>query len=94
MTVDDYLKFYFKDIYDNATQYRIIGSSKSNLGDLESNKMILYEYFDESIKAMRNVAIDPKTNTAYIVKYIAPPGMFAKYLPIAEQMMNSFQISK
>jgi len=61
---------------------------------LESNKMILYEYFDKSIKAMTNVAIDLKTNTGNIVKCIAPPGMFAKYLPIAEQMMNYFQISK
>ena len=54
--------------------------------------MIMYEYGSDSLKVMRDVAIDPKTNIAYIIKYTAHPGMFPKYFPIAEQMMNSFEV--
>ena len=94
MTLNDYVQFVLKDVYQNATQYRIISSSKSTLGGFESIKMTLYEYDAESLKVMRNVAIDPKTNIGYIVKYMAHPGMFPKYLPIAEQMMDSFELLK
>lgn len=94
-TLDDYIKFMLKDLYQNASEYRIISSSKTNLAGLESETMIMYEYGSgESLKVMRNVAIDPKSNNAYIVKYTAHPGVFSKYLPLAQQTMDSFVLTK
>ena len=36
MTLNDYIKFLLTDFYQNATQYRIISSTISNLAGLES----------------------------------------------------------
>ena len=62
------------------------------MGGLESVKIIMYEYLGGSTKVMRNFALDYKTNTVYWLKYVAQPGLYSKYLPLADQMTKSFQL--
>ncbi len=93
MTLDKYIDFLFKDVYKNNTQYKVISSAASSLGGMDSRKITMYEYWDEgTYKVQRNVAIDPETLTVYMIKYSAHPGMFSRYLPAAQQMMNSFAL--
>ena len=94
MTLPEFIKYFMKDRYVNPTDYRIINSSKSNLAGLESEKIMMFEYEPGTLKLLRNIAIDYKTNIAYMIKYAADPGMFSRYLPIVEQMMNSFALTK
>lgn len=99
LTLPKFVESFLKDRYPNATDYKIISSSKSNFGGIESDKLIMYEYdvgglfyAGGSLKLMRNIAIDHKTDIAYMIKYSAEPGMFSKYLSIAQEMVNSFRI--
>lgn len=105
MTLSEFVNSFLKDRYLNVTDYKIIQPSKSSLGGMDSEKIIMYEYDalfpgaglmgeGRSVKLMRNIAVDHKTDTAYMFKYAAHPGTFSKYLPLADQMMNSFVLTK
>lgn len=99
MTLTEFVASFLKEVYPNATDYRIIQTNTSNLAGMESEKIIMYEYppglfGGGNYKVMRNIAIDYKPGIAYMFKYTAHPGTFSKYLPIAEEMMNSFQLTK
>ncbi len=92
-TLKGFIDSFFKDYYLNASAYRLISNSKNTLAGLQSQRIIMYEYLSGSIKVLRDFAIDPKTNTVYWIKYSAQPGLFSKYLPDAEQMIKSFQLT-
>lgn len=93
MTLEQYVKFLFKDVYANATQYRVINSVDSNLAGMKSYKITMYEYWkDATFKVMRNVALDPSTKTVYMIKYSAHPGKFFEFLPVVQQMMDSLKV--
>jgi hypothetical protein len=101
MTLVEFIISFLKDRYPNATDYKIIQSKSDKLAGMGSEKIIMYEYDvplllggSSSSKIMRNIAIDDKTGTVYMINYTAHPGTFSKYLPIAEQMMNSLQLTK
>jgi hypothetical protein len=99
MTLSEFITSFLKDVFPNATDYRILQSNKSNLAGMEPEKIIMYEYppglfGGGNYKAMRNFAIDHENGIAYMFKYGAHPGTYSKYLTAAEQMMNSFQVSK
>jgi hypothetical protein len=99
LTLPKFVESFLKDRYPNATDFKIISSSKSNLGGMESEQIIMYEYDvgnifypGGSLKLIRNIAIDHESELAYMIRYTAEPGMFSKYLPIVEQMMDSFEL--
>ena len=47
-----------------------------------------------SVKVLRLLALDPRTNEGYSVKYGADPTQFNQYLPIAKQMVNSIEVNQ
>jgi hypothetical protein len=52
----------------------------------------MYEYVgDKTSKVMRVIGM--QNGTAYVVKYMAEPGQYSTYLPIAQQMIDSFSPS-
>jgi hypothetical protein len=55
-------------------------------------KIIMYEYVgDRTSKVMRIIGM--QNGTAYVVKYMAEPGQYSTYLPIAQQMIDTFSHS-
>jgi hypothetical protein len=99
MTLPNFVESFLKDRYLNVTDYKIISSSKSNLGGMPSEQIIMYDYdqvglFSDgsSLKHKRIIAIDNKSEIAYMIRYSAEPGMFSKYLPLADQMIDSFKL--
>jgi hypothetical protein len=99
LTLPKFVESFLKDRYPNVEDYKIISSSKSNLGGMQSEQIIMYEYdnvnlFSDggSLKLKRNIAIDNKSEIAYMIRYVAEPGMFSKYLPLADQMIDSFKL--
>jgi hypothetical protein len=52
----------------------------------------MYEHIGEkNSKVMRTIGIE--NGTAYMIKYLAEPGQFSVYLPVAQTMIDSFQPS-
>ena len=99
LTLSNFVESFLKDRYLNVTDYKIISSSKSNLGGMPSEQIVMYEYdgvslFSDggSLKLKRNIAIDNNSEIAYMIRYAAEPGMFSKYLPLANQMIDSFKL--
>jgi hypothetical protein len=94
-TVDEFVDFFFKERYQNSTDYRLINSTNTSLAGMEARQFILYDY-DKNIlgiestgKVMRVLAVDNKTNNGYSIKYWAEPSMYNKYLPVAQKMIES-----
>ena len=99
MTLPNFVESFLKDRYLNVTDYKIISSSKSNLGAMPSEQLIMYDYdqvglFSDgsSIKHKRIIAIDNKSEIAYMIRYSAEPGLYSKYVPLANQMIDSFKL--
>ena len=101
MTLPNFVESFLKDRYLNVTDYKIISSSKSNLGGMPSEQIIMYDYdqvglFSDgsSLKHKRIIAIDNKSEIAYMIRYSAEPGLYSKYVPLADQMTDSFKLVK
>ena len=92
LTLSEFIESFIRDTYQNATEYRVISKSRDNLGGLDSEKIIMYEYIGGSYKLLRDIAIDHKTGTAYWIMYSAHPGLYSDYLPLVEQMIDSFKL--
>jgi len=98
-SLDDFVDFFFKDRYAKPTDYRLISSSNTTLAQLPAKEFIVYDYNkgiipgfgDSTVKVMRILAIDSNNSNGYSIKYWAEPGLFNKYLPTAQKMINTFR---
>jgi hypothetical protein len=78
--------------YSSPNDYKIIESSNTTFAGMPAQKIIMYEYVDDSnSKVQRTIGIH--NGTAYMIKYRAEPGQFDSYLPTAQAMIDSFQPS-
>ena len=79
--------------YESPSQYRIIETSNTTLGDTEAEQIVMYEYLQDrsTSKVMRVIAV--ANGTAYSIKYAAEPGKYDEYLPVAQTMIGSFRTS-
>jgi hypothetical protein len=93
MSINQFIYQFFNETYSKPTDYNVIETSENTLdGIKEARKITMYEYVgDKSSKVMRVIAIE--NGTAYMIKYLAEPGQFSKYLPVAERMISSFSTS-
>jgi hypothetical protein len=92
MTLREFVDQFLKETYPSPTDYRIIETSNTTLAGMNAQKILMYEYIGEkNSKVMRTVGI--ANGTAYMIKYLAEPGQFSAYLPIAQTMIDSFQPS-
>jgi hypothetical protein len=89
------LETYFKNFMNtnfSPGDYKIINSSSSNLAGLPAEKTVMYQYQNDSnSKVMRIIGLT--NDTAYRISYYAEPGSFNEYLPVAQEMINSFEIN-
>jgi hypothetical protein len=91
MTLENFTNYFIDSGYSSPDQYKIINTSKTTLAGNEAVELLMYEYVgDKTSKVMRVVSLSDN-DTAYMIKYAAEPGKFSKYLPIAQQMIDSFQ---
>jgi hypothetical protein len=92
MSLDQFTDQYLNETYSSPSEYRIIESSNGTLNGMHAKKIIMYEYVgDKTSKVMRIIGM--QNGTAYVVKYMAEPGQYSTYLPIAQQMIDSFSPS-
>jgi hypothetical protein len=92
VSLDEFTDRFLNETYSSPSEYRIIESSNDILDGMQAKKIIMYEYVgDKTSKVMRVIGM--QNGTAYVVKYMAEPGQYSTYLPIAQQMIDSFSPS-
>ena len=92
MTTSQFVKQFLNEAYSSPSDYKIIESSNTTFAGMPAQKIIMYEYGDDSnSKVQRTIGIH--NGHAYMIKYLAEPGQFDSYLPTAQAMIDSFQPS-
>jgi hypothetical protein len=92
MTFDEYTNSYITNITKDTKDYRLIESTGSNLAGNQAHKVVFYDYLNNgNVKHLLVWTI--KGNNVYQISFAAEPGRYSDYLPIAQKMLNSFQIT-
>lgn len=90
LTSEQYFESFMKEYYSDPKDYRMLNTSVGYIGNLPAHKSIMYDYKNESnYKVMRIIGVS--NDTAYRISYYADPGKFNQYLPVVEQMAESFE---
>lgn len=96
-SLDDFIKFFFKKRYSTLSDYKMISSRNTTLSNMNAQLYIMYDYDNKNLlfgeytlKVMRIFSIDGNGN-GYSIRYYAEPGLFNKYLSIAEKMVSTFK---
>jgi hypothetical protein len=91
VTLDTYSKNFMKTTFSPG-DYKLINSSSTLLAGIPAEKTIMYQYQNGSnSKVIRIIGLT--NDTAYRISYYAEPGSFNEYLPVAEQIIDSFEIN-
>jgi len=91
MTLENFTNYFIDSAYSGPDEYKIIKTSKTGLAGNEAVELLMYEYLDDKTSKVKRVISLGDNDTAYMIKYAAEPGKFSEYLPIVQQMIDSFQ---
>ena len=91
MTLENFTNYFIDNGYSSPDEYKIIKTSRTTLAGNEAVELLMYEYVGDKTSKVKRVISLFDNDTAYMIKYAAEPGKFSKYLPIAQQMIDSFQ---
>jgi PsbP-like protein len=92
MTMNQFIDQFLNETYSSPNEYRIIESSNATFAGMPAQKIVLYEYVEgRTTKVERTIGI--QNGTAYMTKYVAEPGQYSTYYPVAQRMIDSFQPS-
>ena len=92
MTIDQFIDQFLNETYSSPNEYKIIESTNATLAGMPAQKIVMYEYVgDRTAKVERTIGI--QNGTTYMIKYVAEPGQYSTYYPIAQRMIDSFQPS-
>jgi DNA-binding beta-propeller fold protein YncE len=101
--LDNFIDFFFKERYTKPSEYKLLSSSDTTLAGMKARQFNLYDYNKVSIpgfsdststdKVMRILGVDNNTRNGYAIKYASQPGLYKKYLPTAQKMIDSFEVT-
>ena len=91
MTLENFTNYFIDNGYSSPDEYKIIKTSRTTLAGNEAVELLMYEYVGDKTSKVKRVISLFDNDTAYMIKYAAEPGKFSKYLPIAQQIIDSFQ---
>jgi hypothetical protein len=103
MVLDSFVQQHIKNLRDNYSDFKILQSKKSWLSSSDDNdnenantlahilicsfEGLTFHYFMTLGKSLAHA-----TNMYYTITYMAAPGKYRRYLPIAEHMIRSIRI--
>ena len=91
MSLDEYGEYLLEQMDEKSRHNAIVSE---NILNNQKAKQISFETIDENGQNIKNRSIWVLDNyNAYRIDYIAEESEFAKYQPIVEEMINSFQIN-
>lgn len=86
----DYFNDFMKNTYSSNGQYKLINTSSTTLAGVPAHVSLLYDYKNNvTSKVMRIIAIS--NNTIHRISYYSDPGTFNDYLPVVNEMIQSFE---
>jgi hypothetical protein len=91
MTLENFTNYFIDSAYSSSDEYKIIKTSRTTLAGNEAVELLMYDYVGDKTSKVKRVISLFDNDTAYMIKYAAEPGKFSKYLPVAQQMIDSFQ---
>jgi len=98
-SLNEFIDFFHKNRYAQQSDFTIVNSSETTLAGIPAREIVLYEQRDNvldpksDLKVMRVYALDNNSHQGYVIRYYSEPGLFNKYLPVAQKMINSFKIT-
>jgi hypothetical protein len=76
----------------NLTNFTLLNSSNTTLAGYPAQKLV-YTYVTEGAPTQRMVELTLVNSTGYSVSYVASQGVYPSYVGIAQNMMQSFNIT-
>ena len=105
MALDTFVQQHIKNLRDNYSDFKILQSKKSWLSGSDDNNnnnknkntlvhilICSFEGFTFHYFMILGKSLAHATNMYYTITYMAAPGKYRRYLPIAEQMIRSIRI--
>ena len=101
MALDTFVQQHIKNLRDNYSDFKILQSKKSWLSSLDDNDngntlahilICSFEGFTFHYFMILGKSLAHATNMYYTITYMAAPGKYRRYLPIAEQMIRSIRL--
>ena len=94
VTLDEYSRDLISALQQNPnlTSFRLLNSSNTTLAGYPAQKLV-FTYVTEGAPMQRMVELTLVNNTGYSVSYVASQGVYPSYVGIAQDMMQSFNIT-
>ena len=94
ISLNNITKIQIKNLTQNHPDFKLIESTESKIGGNSAHKVVFTatDYKKNERQAMQIWTL--KGDKAYLITYKAEPGKYAKYLPIIQKMLDSFQFTQ
>ena len=94
ISLNNITKIQIKNLTQNHPDFKLIESTESKIGGNSAHKVVFTatDYKKNERQAMQIWTL--KGDKAYLITYKAEPGKYAKYLPIIQKMLDSFQFTR
>jgi hypothetical protein len=94
VTLDEYSRDLISALQQNPnlTSFKLLNSSNTTLAGYPAQKLV-FTYVTEGAPMQRMVELTLVNNTGYSVSYVASQGVYPSYVGIAQNMMQSFNIT-
>ena len=94
ISLNNIAKIQIKNLTQNHPDFKLIESTESKIGGNSAHKIVFTatDYKKNERRAMQIWTL--KGDKAYLITYKAEPGKYAKYLPIIQKMLDSFQFTR
>ena len=94
ISLNNITKIQIKNLTQNHPDFKLIESTESKIGGNSAHKIVFTatDYKKNERQAMQIWTL--KGDKAYLITYKAEPGKYAKYLPIIQKMLDSFQFTQ
>ena len=94
ISLNNITKIQIKNLTQNHPDFKLIESTESKIGGNSAHKVVFTatDYKKNERQAMQIWTL--KGDKAYLITYKAEPEKYAKYLPIIQKMLDSFQFTR
>jgi eukaryotic-like serine/threonine-protein kinase len=94
ISLNNITKIQIKNLTQNHPDFKLIESTESKIGGNSAHKIVFTatDYKKNERQAMQIWTL--RGDKAYLITYKAEPGKYAKYLPIIQKMLDSFQFTR
>ena len=94
-TLDQYVQSNINTLRNNTPDLKILESIPTTLADMPAYKFVYdthgYTYHNLVLNNLNDSSKDNKNNIYYMILYMAETNKYSIFLPIAQEIINSFK---